>query len=211
MKKHFEPFQDFIESLNFKFSAICLSETWRQAYKILDSNFWLPGYYSFHLTREKNREGGLCIFLQETYSCKFRKDLQINSKALECLGVEAENKNLKNIVLNLVYRPPNSDHKELENYFESSLSKRKISHKDIILAGDFNINLLDCDTKKEVQNFVNLPTINKPTQATRQTARAIDHIITNSMMYTGFKSGIIKTDISIIFQFSFVYCQKGKC
>ena len=27
MEKHFEVFQDFIESLNFKFSAICLSET----------------------------------------------------------------------------------------------------------------------------------------------------------------------------------------
>ena len=27
MKKHFEAFQDFIETLNFKFNAICLSET----------------------------------------------------------------------------------------------------------------------------------------------------------------------------------------
>ena len=34
MKKHFEAFQDFIESLNFKFSAICLSETWFQTHKI---------------------------------------------------------------------------------------------------------------------------------------------------------------------------------
>ena len=28
MKKYFEALQDFIESLNFKFSAICFSETW---------------------------------------------------------------------------------------------------------------------------------------------------------------------------------------
>ena len=28
-----------------------------------NSNFQLPGYYSFDLTREKNRGGGLCIFL----------------------------------------------------------------------------------------------------------------------------------------------------
>ena len=164
MKKHFEVFQDFIESLNFKFSAICLSETWLQAHEISDSNFQLPGYYSFHLTTRKNRGGGVCI------SCKFRKDLQVNSKAmLECLCVEVENKNSKNIVLNLVYRPPNGDHKELEKYFKSSLSKREISHKDIILAGDFNITLLDFDANKKVQNFVNLmfrfgmiPTINKP-------------------------------------------------
>ena len=154
--------------------------------RISDSNFQLPGYYSFHLTREKNRGGGLCIFLQETCSHKFRRDLQVNSKAFECLCVKIENKNPKNTVLNLVHCPPNGDRTELENCFKSSLSKREISHKDIILAGDFNINLLDFDANKIVQNFVNLmfcfgmiPTINKPTCIIRQTASAIDHIMTN--------------------------------
>ena len=67
MKKHFQAFQDFIETLNFKFNATCLSETWLQPHENSDSNFQLPGYYSFHLTREKNRGEGLCIFLQGTY------------------------------------------------------------------------------------------------------------------------------------------------
>ena len=31
-----------------------------------------------------------------------------------------------------------------------------MSNKEIILAGDFNINLLDFDANKKVQNFVNL-------------------------------------------------------
>ena len=75
MKKHFEAFQDFAESLNFKFSSICYSETCLQLHGTSDSKFQLPGYYSFHLTREKNRGRRLCIFLQETYSCKVRKDL----------------------------------------------------------------------------------------------------------------------------------------
>ena len=126
--------------------------------------------------------------------------------------VEVENKNSKNIALNLVYRPPNGDHKERGNYLESSLSKREISHKEIILAGDFNINLLDFDANKKVQNFVNLmfcfgiiPTINKPTRVTRQAARAIDYIIANSIIDTGFKSGIIKTDISDHFPIFFCY------
>ena len=88
--------------------------------------------------------------------------------------MKVENKNSKNIVLNLVYCPPNRDHKELENYFKSTLLKRKISHKDIILAGDFGINLLDFDANKKFQNFVKLkfcfgmiPAINKPTRVTR--------------------------------------------
>ena len=115
-------------------------------------------------------------------------------------------------MLNLVYRPPNGDHKELENCFKSSLSKQEISRKDVVLAGDFNINLLDFDANKRFQNFVNLmfrfgmiPTVNKPTRVIRQTASAIDHIITNSIMHTGFKSGITKTDISDHFPVFFCY------
>ena len=115
-------------------------------------------------------------------------------------------------MLTLVYRSPNSDHEELENHFKRSLSKQEVSHKDLISAGDFNINLLDFDANKKLQNFVNLmfrfrmiPTINKPTRVTRQTASTIDHIITNSLMHTGFKSGIIKTDISDHFPIFFSY------
>ena len=65
------------------------------------------------------------------------------------LCVKIENKNSKNVVLNLVYCPPNGDHKELANYFKSSLSKQEISHKNVILGGDFNINLLDLARKED--------------------------------------------------------------
>ena len=150
-------------------------------------------------------EEGSVPFLQETnYSYKFRKDLQVNSKAFECLCVKTDNKNSKNIMPSLVYRPANGDHKELESYFISSLLKREISRKDMISSGYFNINLLDFDANKKV--FVNLmfrfgmiPKVNKPTRVTRQTASAIDHITANSIRHTGFKSRIIKTDISYHF------------
>ena len=44
--------------------------------------------------------------------------------------------------------------------------------------------------------FGMIPKINTPMRASRKTASAIDHIITNSIMHTGFKSGFIKTGIS---------------
>ena len=83
-------------------------------------------------------------------------------------------------------------HKELGNYFKSSLSKREISRKDTILAGDFNINLIDFDAKEKLQVFVNfmfcfgIIPVNKPTRITEQTASAIDHFITNSITKLGF-------------------------
>ena len=41
-----------------------------------------------------------------------------------------------------------------------------------------------------------IPTTNKPTRVTRNTATAIDHIITNTVVDIQFKSGIIQTDLS---------------
>ena len=50
-----------------------------------------------------------------------------------------------------------------------------------------------------------ITTINKPKRVTRQTASVIDHIIINSIMHTGFKSGTIKIDISNRFPTFFCY------
>ena len=93
--------------------------------KISDQIFSYQDIIAFTLL-EKQKGQSSVLFLQETYSYKFRKGLSVNSKAFECLCVKVENNNSKNIVLNLIYRPPNSDHKELENYFKSFPSKREI-------------------------------------------------------------------------------------
>ena len=68
---------------------------------------------------------------------------------------------------------------------------------------DFNLNVLDHDNCKKVQNFLDLlfqnniiPIINKPTRVTKKTATAIDHIITNCFVDTNFKTAIFKSDIS---------------
>ena len=49
-----------------------------------------------------------------------------------------------------------------------------------------------------------IPAINKPTRATRNTTNAIDHFITNTVVDTQFKSGIIQTDLSDHFSIIFV-------
>ena len=189
MSKNFESFREFLDSLCFTFS---LSETWCQPHKNsqtsqTNSNLQIPGYVSLHKTRKNRRGGGLCIFLLESLSYKVRDDLAVNSSAIECLCVEVFNKDSKSIVLNLAYRPPNGDSNELENHFQNILSKREINNKELVLVGDFNINVLDFNESKMVQDFVNLmfrhgliPTTNKPTRVTRNTS-AIDHI-TNSLI-----------------------------
>ena len=122
-----------------------------------------------------------------------------------------------NLFIQIQKRPlqnsENKGRKELGNCFKSSFSKWEISRKDIILAGDFNINLIDFDGNKKLQIFVNLVfcfgmvLVNKPMRVTEQTGSAIGHFIANSITQTGFKSGIIKTGISDHFLFFFCCCK----
>ena len=105
-------------------------------------------------------------------------------------------------MLNTFYRPPNGDMKQCENYFKDVFSKNGKNLKNIVHARDFNINFLDFETNKNVEDFLNLmfrynmiPLTNKPTRVTRHSVNATDHIITNSVAdHNDFKSAIIKTD-----------------
>ena len=103
-----------------------------------------------------------------------------------------------------MYRPPNCVMTVFEKFCENLLSANDKTSKNIIFAADLNINVLDNESNKKIQHFLSsmfqysmIPTINKPTCVTRNTATAIDHIITNTVIIgTRHRSGIIKIDIS---------------
>ena len=142
--------------------------------------------------------------MHENLSFKLREDLSINCDAIHSLSIEISSTKSKNIILNTIYRPRNGDMKQCETHFKDIFLKTGKNLKNILLAGDLNINFLDFGTNKNVQDFLNImfrynmiPLTNKPTRVTRHSANAIDHIITNSVTgHNDFKSAIIKTDLS---------------
>ena len=217
LNKNFESFAELYKSLSFKFSIICFSETWSND-ENLDKNslFQLEGYSLLHENRKYRRGGGVAIFVHESLCYTKRNDLCINCEAIESLSIEIRNNDGKNIIFNIVYRPPDGDLEVCENYFQSILSHNSIRNKNVILAGDFNINVLDFEQNKKVQNFVNLmfqfglvPTINKPTRVTNKTISAIDHIVTNSIYNNDFKTAIKRTDISDHFPITCAFKLRG--
>ena len=76
------------------------------------------------------------------------------------------------------------------------------------MAGDFNMNLLDFEQNKKVQNFLNImfghSMMPVMLRVNNNTATAIDHFFINSVTTTRFKTGIIKSDISDHFPIFFV-------
>ena len=96
------------------------------------------------------------------------------------------------------YRPPQSDKTLFEKHLQDLFWRNDVCKKDVLITGDFNINLLDFENNKKVQSFVNLmfccgmvPIINKPTRVTRYTATAIDHMFTNSIVPLHLLSNLI--------------------
>ena len=134
--------------------------------------------------------------MHEILSFKLREDLSIKCDAIQSLSIEISNTKSKNIILNTIYMPPNGDMKQFETDFKDIFSKNGKNLKNIVLAGDFNINFLDLEAYKKVQDFLNLifrynmiPLKNKPTRVIRHSLNAMGHIITNNVTdHNDFKS-----------------------
>ena len=92
----------------------------------------------------------MCPFAKESFCCKTRQDLSINCDAIESLLLEVTNQKSKNLILNMTYWPPNGDGKELEKHLSKILSTNAILKKEVIMAGDFNMNLLHFEQNKKV-------------------------------------------------------------
>ena len=196
INKNFKTLKNIYSKLNCTFSVIYFLETWATDNSICnDLNFQIENYTVLHQVRESGRGGGLNIYVHKEIYFKPRTDLSINLNDVESLCIEVRHKKNKNILFSVMLRPP--------KFCENLLSANDKTSKNIAFAGDLNINVLDYESNKKVQQILSImfqydmiPTINKPTRVTRHTATAIDHIITNTVISgTQHRSGIIKTDI----------------
>ena len=134
-------------------------------------------------------------------------------------------KNLQPIKIGIFYRPPN-ENKFLEN-ISNDFNKLNLEKNEVIILGDFNINLFQ--NNKYILNKTNpvLPgvktthpllkqykhflstfglkqLIEKPTRITCETSTLIDHILTNSVKKIS-QYGIVNTGIS---DHQMIYCTR---
>ena len=136
---------------------------------------------------------------------KNRTDLNIlqAKQQLESSFVEINNKNKKNTIVGCIYKHPNMSIFEfISDFLEALLNKISFEKKEVILLGDYNINLLNCESDKSTSDFLELmlsfsflPQIIKPTQITPRSQILIDNIFLNEI-YSNVIAANITTDIS---------------
>ena len=102
---------------------------------------------------------------------------------IESTFVEIINKNEKNVVVGCIYKHPKQTIPNfLENHLLPLLEKLSHENKQILITGEFNINLFNYDEKNTV-NFLDtmfsyfyLPFINTPTRVTDHSKTLIDDL-----------------------------------
>ena len=81
----------------------------------------------------------LCLKVLEK---KLREELSINCGAIQSLSTEISNTKFKNIILNTIYSPPDSDMKQCKAHFKDLFAKYAKNFKNIVLAQDSSIKFL---------------------------------------------------------------------
>ena len=205
-------FQSYLDSLDYTFNFIGLSETWLNE----DTDLYnIPGYSIVNNIRENRQGGGVSLLIQDHVSFKIREDLSIMCDDIECIFVEANTS--KKMLIGVVYRPPGRSIDCFNEQLKSVFDKLNVSFP-CYLMGDVNINLINHASHKHSGDYLDLiysngfiPLINRPTRVTEKSATLIDHIITNNFVDKSLYQGVLLTEITDHYPVFSITHDNSKC
>jgi len=202
------------ESVCFQFDIITFTETWLNSdlEDLVSLNNYRP---VFQHKANKKEGGGLAIFVKEGLSYIIRSDINIPVEfrdKFDVLFVEILMGNTSNnFIIGLVYRSPNSNESDFVANINAILNQLENEHKNLIILGDMNIDLLRMDTHTNsnlyFSSFISngfIPAVTLPTRVTHTSCTLIDHIFAKLKNHT-FKAGSLTTDITDHFT-NFILC-----
>ncbi|XP_075157817.1 uncharacterized protein LOC142231083 [Haematobia irritans] len=165
--------QIFISS---NIDIICVSETWFQP-EIVDGIYNLQGYRLFRSDRDSHA-GGVCMYVRnELNSCmKLKSD---SGSQIEFIFLEVCTADNTKLLVGTVYRP----HRTIPfNNLIDTLENLTLLYNDVIIAGDFNSNILVEKRLNESMNTLDLYSVNTiiPTHFSNSGNTLLDLIFVNN-------------------------------
>ena len=146
--------------------------------------------YSYKYTPTESSKGGTLLYTDNSLRYRSRSDLTLYKfKEIESSFIEIIEPKKKNTIVGCTYKHLNVSVGDSTNDFlEPLLEKLSLVKKEVILMGDFIINVLNCNIDKNTSDYVDtleshafFPTINSPTQITANSKTLIDNIFCNDM------------------------------
>ena len=166
---------------------IGITETKLQKNVISSTNIELDGYSTVHTPTEA-KKGGALLYLKSNLSYKVRSDLSFyKPKELESIFIEIINPQSTNTIVGCIYRHPSMCTSEFnEDYLNPLMDKLSLKARNIVLMGDFNVDLMKHNNSKDVSDFLAtltsnsfFPFVTLPTRITAHSKTLIDNIFMN--------------------------------
>jgi len=219
VSKNLDQLLSYVCNVGVPFTIIGLSETW-----LTENNkdlYGITNYVSLHECRQDKRGGGVSLFIHNSVDFKNRPDLNQFNDCIESLFIEVDGRSVgkdRNVIVGVIYRPPNTDLNVFNNSLTGILSTIKVENKLCYIMGDTNINLLNSESHADTGKFLDImysysfiPLITKPTRVTHDSATIIDNIFSNDITYCNTNTqGILYTDITDHFPI-FVIIEQTLC
>lgn len=198
LNKTFTELLILLETLDYKFDVIAVSETWFN-FNTNTDYFQIENYQLLHTERTCKRGGGVAVYIK---SCHLPNKIDTLSPCYdnicEVITVEIQFYQQK-ILISCIYRAPDTNVEDFISKLNPLLEHNR--HNKWFIMGDFNIDLLKPDTHHAEQLLDSIysygfrPLISIPTRKTANSSTLIDNIYTNEIDHS-IKSGTIFSDIS---------------
>ena len=122
---------------------VAITETWlNDSYN--DAWTSIPGFNCERRDRNSSqRGGGIVVYLNENFPYSRRLDYESISPHLECIWIELKVPCIGSIKICTAYRSPSLSVSSWTNDFEDMLEVIYLGDSNVIITGDFNIDLLN--------------------------------------------------------------------
>ena len=190
-----------LSMLSCRFDAICITESWLNDHT--EPLYGIPGYRAYHSLRPVGlRGGGISVFISQGFQATEVRGSRISNQTIESLFINVNQPGAnKSFILGTVYKPPSSDCVAFTDSLCNLIGGLSLRSTELILCGDFNLDLFAVDTHVPTAEFVHrlfslslTPIISKPTRVTDHSATLIDNIFIDSTLE--YRAGIFSSDIS---------------
>ena len=130
-------FLGYMKSIKNTFTIYGFAQTWLSNDNL--SAYVIDGYAHVGQPRVGKRGGGVSLFIRNNLAYSESSNLSETTEDIECLFIKL-NHGGKNIIVGVVYRPPNSN---VESFNAVILSKlESISNTPSYIMGEFNLDIL---------------------------------------------------------------------
>ena len=157
--KHIDDLRLIISLLEYKFDIIGISEhKIKIKGNVPTANVDIAGYQTLY-EPTKSSHGGTGFYLKNNINYTERADLALNTSVnFESIFIEINFPERKILIVGCIYRHPTSKISITDfntKHIDPLLQTISDENKQCVLMGDFNIDLLKCDTNNDSNLFLN--------------------------------------------------------